>query len=225
MSQSPFTTGPAPGDTSGQPGRRQHTPPPAGWTPPPLVGRQSGQSGRRPTDPFGDPPVQPVRIEDFAPPRSRVPMFVTLAVLAALALVLLGGTLRAYLPVPPASSPTPTVATPSALPGLPFTTPDERARGRWEILDHRWTASGLMVEVRIHVDHGPLGYSFMAFENQGTEVIEPSPGADSPALTGSSIPTGGVETGWVYFLMTRGDATIILANEEGRQMSALVVEG
>lgn len=167
-----------------------------------------------------------MNIGEFAPPRSRLPLVLTALVLVVLAVVVLSGVFRTMIPaVTPTLTPTPSASATSARPGLPFTTPDERYWGRWEILDHRWTRSGLMVEIRIHVDNGPLGYSFMAFENQGAEVINPSPGADSPPLTGASIPTGGIETGWVYFVMDRGDSTIILADEDGKQMSALVIKG
>lgn len=206
--------------------------PPPGWAPAALGGQPgpgtpSGPTeGRRPTDPFGRAAPQAVHIEDFAPPKSKAPLIVTLAVGVALALVILASTLRpGLLASVPTVTPTPSASTTVSESGLPFTSPDERFNGRWEIMDHRWTDHGLMVQVRIKVDRGPLGYTFMAFENQGTDVIDPSPGADSPVLSGRRIPSGGEETGWVYFSMARGDATIILANEAGRQMSALVVQG
>lgn len=221
--------GPPPGPVQSHPHGSAPTP---GWAPAALgsqsdPGGTSGPpEGRRPTDPFGRADPQAVHIEDFAPPKSKAPLIVSLAVGVALALFLLASALGPGLlaNVPRATQTPPSTAAASES-GLPFTSPDERFNGRWEILDHRWTEHGLMVQVRIKVDRGPLGYTFMAFENQGTEVIDPSPGADSPVLSGRRIPSGGEETGWVYFSMDRGDATIILANEAGRQMSALVVQG
>lgn len=207
------------------------SPPAPGWAPPPLPGsaaQAGGQPGqfRRPSDPIGPAPLRPVSIDEYAPPRSRLPLAITVGALALLVVALIGITLRPGLLAPAGvATPTPSPTATTLAPGLPFSTSDERFWGRWEILEHRWTDSGLMIQVRIHVDRGPLGYTFMAFENQGVRVVDPSPGAESPVLTGRRIPSGGVETGWVYFHLARGDATIILADEAGQQMSALVVQG
>jgi len=121
----------------------------------------------------------------------------------------------------PSASPT---ATPRA-PGLPFLSPDERFSGRWEIVDHRWTDSGLEVEITLAADRGPVNYSFVAFNNDGVDATEASGGSQQPQFSGQPIPSGQTESGWLFFPLERGPATIILATSGGNQMSALPVSG
>jgi hypothetical protein len=174
---------------------------------------------------LGQQPPAPVSINSFAPPRNRTPMLVTIVALVALALVIVGGLVfRGAPPLPtPTPSPTPTVT--AAGPGHPFDTPDGRYKGRWEITQERWNPDGLHLEVRIFADEGPISFSFTAFANDSAEIVDPEPSTTQPDLRRGSVRDGGSERGWIYFPMTRGDATIILATAAGRQMSALSVKG
>lgn len=202
--------------------------PQQGWTPAPLsdglrpwVGAQPSEPAR--SAPLGGPALRSVKIDEFAPPRSRLPLVLTLVVLLVAALIW-GATMLRPAPPAPAAAPTPSATSPTAR-GLPFLTPDERFAGRWEIVEHRWTDSGLEVEIRLTVDKGPVNYSFLAFENSGVEATSPTPGSDQPQFSGLPIETGQEESGWLFFPLERGPATIILATAGGNQMSALPVVG
>lgn len=200
-----------------------------GWAPAPLSdGARPWVGGPAPTqappDRLGGPALRSVKIDEFAPPRSRLPLLITLIVLLVAGLIWGATLLRPVAAVPAASA----SATPSQTPtasGLPFLTPDERYSGRWEILEHRWTDSGLEVEIRISVDRGPFSYSFLAFENSGVDATSPDPGSQPPQFSGLPIATGAQESGWLFFPLDRGPATIILATAGGNQMSALPVSG
>ncbi len=152
-------------------------------------------------------------------------MLITIATLIALVLVIGGGI---YIRSLPANEPTAS-ASPSrsaaAGPGQPFTTPDGRQAGRWEILDSTWTDEGLQLRLRIHSDDGSIGFSFMAFSNASTDVVRPTSSPLNPDIRTGVASVQQPVTGYVFFPMSRGDATIILANGGGRQMSALTVKG
>lgn len=121
--------------------------------------------------------------------------------------------------VSPTPSPTPTPAPP----GQPFTTDDGHVQGRWEIIEHRWDDEGLQVKVRVAVDRGTLRFAFLAFSNDATEVVYPSPGADYPSFGSVPIATGEQRDGWLFFPVYRADLTLILTTDIGRQISALVI--
>jgi hypothetical protein len=204
------------------------TAPPSGWTPTPLsAGGRPSFGGERTSPPesaqaLGGPAMPSVSIQEFAPPRSRLPLLVAVVAVVVAALIWAGTTLRAPQPTP-AAGPT---ATPTASPtaaGLPFVTPDQQNTGRWEILNHRWTDSGLEVEIRIAADQGPVTYAFVAFGNDDVQATDSEPGLQSPQFSGMPIQTGNEETGWLFFRLERGPSTIILTTAEGNQMSALPV--
>lgn len=199
--------------------------PPPGWAPMPLSddsrsGPGQRHSGHTDSAPLGSPDPASLSIEEFAPPRSRLPLLLTLVAVLAAVLIWAGTSLRP--PAPEATaSPSPTRTANGS--GLPFITPDERHSGQWEILQRRWTDSGLEVEIRIAVDRGPVSYSFVAFENTAINATEPEPGAMPPRFSGLPIQTGEEESGWLFFPLERGPATIILATAGGSQISALPV--
>lgn len=184
-----------------------------------------GAPGFDPRRALGEPPPTSVSIGQFAPPPNRTPVLITLAALITLVLVIAGGSyVRSLSAGEPSASPSPSPSTP-AKPGHPFTTPDGQRGGSWEILDSAWTDEGLQLQLRIHSDSGPITFSFMAFANTSTQVVTPTSSPRSPDIrTGTATPAQSV-TGYVFFPMPRGDATIILANGTGRQMSALPVKG
>jgi hypothetical protein len=167
-----------------------------------------------------------VNIDEFAPPRSRLPLLVTLVVLVIAGLIVGATLLRPASPAVSASpSPSASPTTTSSASGLPFLSPDERFSGRWEIVDHRWTDSGLEVEITLAAERGPVNYSFVAFNNAGVEATESTAGSEQPQFSGQPIPSGQKESGWLFFPIERGPATIILATSGGNQMSALPVSG
>lgn len=174
---------------------------------------------------LGEQPPASVSISQFAPPPNRTPVLITVAALITLVLVIAGGI---YVRSLPGADPSPSAGpsqSASAGPGHPFTTPDGQQSGRWEILDSAWTDEGLQLELRIHSDKGPITFSFMAFANASTDLVTPTSSPRSPDIrTGTASPARAV-TGYVFFPMARGDATIILANGAGRQMSAQLVKG
>ena len=228
MSQQP------PADPFGEPPQGSSDVPPArqqGWTPAPLsdgsrpsVGARPPVSGR-PGAPLGGPALRSVTIDEFAPPRSRLPLLVTLVVLVVAALIW-GATLLRPASTPSAArsaSPSPTATSSGS--GLPFLSPDKRSSGRWEIVEHRWTDSGLEVEITVAADRGPVNYSFVAFNNAGVDATDPVDGSEQPLFSGEPIPTGQEESGWLFFPLERGPTTIILATAQGNQMSALAVSG
>lgn len=203
--------------------------PPLNWRPTPLGSAGPTPPSVDPTRPLGAARPDSTSIGQFAPPRSKAPWFIGLAVVLAAALIGVSASLPpGFFGQPgPSSSPSPTPSRTQALPGHPFTTQDGSASGRWEIRDHRWTADGVQLEVWLAVDEGTLGFSFVAFNNTDADaqVIYPAPGADYPALGGSPIRAGEERSGWLLFPAQRGDLTVILADDVGQQISALVVAG
>lgn len=205
--------------------------PPAGWAPAPLSdgGRPSVGRATRPQpvagDPLGTSGLPAVTIDEFAPPRSRLPLVVVAVALVAAALIWAGTTWRAQSGPTAEGSPSARPTATSSAPGLPFVTPDERFTGRWEILQHQWTDSGLEVEIRVAAERGPITYSFAAFGNNDMQSTSASPGSQNPKFTGLPIASGRDETGWLFFPLERGPSTIILATASGNQMSALPVAG
>ncbi|MFZ1412832.1 MAG: hypothetical protein WAS07_15385 [Micropruina sp.] len=179
-----------------------------------------------PTRALGQQQPASVHIDAFAAPKNHTPLLVTIAALVALALVIVGGIVINAQPRPaPTVSATPTrVSSPDNLPGLPFTSPDGRVSGRWEVLSSRWDSEGVTVQVRVHAVDGTVTYSFMAFANQGATVHDPVPGSSRPELGTGQIAEGDTAIGYLYFEVPREDMTLILATGTGRQMSALVVK-
>lgn len=205
--------------------------PPAGWSPThlsdggrPSVGREPA-SRQEPGTPLGGSALPSVNIDEFAPPRSRLPLVVTLVALLVAGLIWFGTTWRGQPSAATSPTPSASAGTTAPPPGLPFVTPDERFTGRWEILRQQWTDSGLEVEIHVVADRGPITYSFLAFGNNDVEATNSSPGSQNPKFSGLPIATGRDETGWLFFPLDRGPSTIILATASGNQMSALPVTG
>ena len=206
---------------------QQPSAPPPGWAPAPLSGSERPSLAGAPQQRATPPPAlgsQPsTTIGEFTAPRTVWPVvIVVVAVLAAVG-IWASTTLRPDLPSASKPSPTP-VATATAS-GLPFVSPDERYSGRWEIVGQEWTDSGVELQIRISADRGPVSYSFLAFENTGVMATDPQPSTHLPRMSGFPIATGEEETGWIFMPLARGQATLILANAAGQQMSALGIPG
>ena len=160
-------------------------------------------------------------ISDFAPPRPRASLVVAvIAAFVALLVVLFFVTRPAT--TTPGGQPS---AQPSSSWGLPFVSQDGSESGQWQIVDSQWESDGLHATIRIAVQRGPLQVAFMAFANDTTETIEPLPSADFPLDYDSALQSGEDRTGVVVFPMPRGDATVILGDYWGDQISALPVAG
>lgn len=222
---------PPAGATGGQPPTGP-TPPPSGWAPAPLSGGGRPSVGETPPPAPSRGPVlgaselPSVTITEFAPPRSRMPLVVALIAVVVAGLIWAGTALASPQPGSAASaSPSARPTVTASGPGLPFVTPDERYTGRWEILRQQWTDSGLEVEIRVMADRGPIDYSFVAFGNDDVQATTAQPGSQQPQFSGMPIQSGSQETGWLFFPLRRGAATIILGTAAGRQMSALPVSG
>lgn len=198
--------------------------------PNPGQGQQYPGQGQPNPDAFdprralGEQPPAPVSIDQFRPPPNRTPLLITVVALITLLVVIAGGIYVRSLPLQEAS-PSPTPGRTSAGPGQPFTTPDGRQSGRWEILQSTWTDEGLLLQLRLYTDDENITYSFLAFANATTEVVAPSHSPESPDVRTGTITKTQPVTGYVFFPLPKGDATIILANGAGRQMSALPVKG
>ncbi|MDQ7992767.1 MAG: hypothetical protein AAGC63_08425 [Propionicimonas sp.] len=204
---------------------RPDQPQPPGWGPAPLGGYQ-GAPGYDPTRPLGARPPDSTNISEFAPPPSRTPILVGLAAVVVAILIAATATLQPgglFGARPAPASPTPTPSATAALPGQPFATSDGRVEGRWQVVERRWTDEGVQVKVWVAVDRGTLRFSFLAFSNDAAEVVYPAPGADYPGFTAMPIDRGEERDGWLFFPVYRADLTLILANDSGRQISALVV--
>lgn len=171
---------------------------------------------------------RPVDISAYAPPKRSGGGWWLLLLLGGVLLVLVLAALFIRPPLPgPASAPTPTAApTEAAGSGSPFTMPGApSSRGRWEIISHEWSGAGLTVRVRVSSDAGRVNYGFVAFSNASTEIYLPEAGAPPPEIGSGSLQVGQTIEGHLFIPMPRGDATLVLTTESGRQMSALAIAG
>ena len=143
---------------------------------------------------------------------------------AVLVGVLIAGMLLQSTPLPTA---TPTSAAPAPVsqgPGLPFTMPSNASStGRWEVLSQEWSARGVTLRVRVSCDTGTVTYGFKAFPNSGMDVVDPSPGSRTPALSTGTLRPGETASGYIFLELPRGAATLILTTSAGRQISALPI--
>ncbi len=170
---------------------------------------------------------RPVDINAYAPPKRGKG-----ALWFALAGVLVVGVVVAALVFHPAPPTTPSGApssssTPTAqrLPGMPFTMPNSRDSGRWEVLAQSWEGDELTVRVRVSCDTGQISYAFMAFSNAGTDVYQPVTGAPDPEIGSGDLRAGQSIEGYLLIPMPRGASTLMLTTSGGRQMSALPITG
>ena len=120
-----------------------------------------------------------MNIDSFAPPKASGSTMVTIVAAIVLALVVMGGLFfRSTLTPTPTPTPSARTSAPAGA-GQPFTTPDGLSGGRWQILESRWVDGGVSILVRISIDDGPVSYSFRAFPNAGSDVLE---SGDGPAV-------------------------------------------
>ena len=192
-----------------------------GWSP----------SGRDPHQPFGQQQPPSVVPEQVAPSGGRRLWWLFGVALAVIALVL-------YLPSQfnpgrSTSTPTPTKAsvpqstttqagtTQANANGIPFESGS--AKGYWQIDSSRWDSSGLTVVMTVRVDEGNLDFSFFSFDNTASEAYDPYYPATG-ALRPGVLRAGQKASGTMQFRVKQGPTTIILANGQGRQITALMVK-
>ncbi len=209
----------------------------------------NGTGGRDPRQPFGPPatgavprtgrPLDgsgqvPVGAVQPTPPRNTRAWVVTVAVLLLVALGFWAA--GRYLPDPPAVSPTPSasarpsdVATPGAVStglkgSVPFNNNHDQTQGVFTITSHEWTAQGLVLHVKVHLDQGQQRMYFFCLDNTSAHDFDPVSGV-SGSLDGQDISAGQDVEGIVVFDKPRGDTTVFLAGSDRRQVAALVVNG
>lgn len=183
------------------------------WRPPTFAEHQ----GRDPRQPFGTRPESPT-VPDLEPPRKPVWPWVAgvVGIIAVLLVVLL---VQPGAPEPTASVQPPATAFPSpTLTGnaLPF---EGNGTGVVEVVDHRWTSSGLEVDYRITVDEGVRRFAFFAFDNATRESFLPD--EDYLVEASPNMPA----TGTVTFSMPQADASFVLTTGSGRAITALPIQG
>lgn len=205
--------------------------PPPNWAPAPLSGGGRAEIDTNSTIPvepgaqLGGPTLPQVTAQQFAPPRSRLPWLVGAVGIVVIGLIWLlvglngGGDPAANTSPTPSASPTQ-----SAAPGQPYSSSDGSVTGRWEVLEHEWTSTGLDVKLRVSVDEGRLYTDFAAYGYQQNQATYPDPSSHQPNFSSESIDAGGAASGWVHFNVPEGECSIFLMDKmSGDQMSALTV--
>ena len=186
-----------------------------------------------PHQPVGGPPPKPVDIESYRPPRQNGPILWAVGGVVVLILVVAAGLLSGFFEPSSGPSPTPAATNPTSKPelpeeagGLPFEMPtNPNATGRWQILNTAWYPDGVLLSVRVEAVRGTISYGFLAFANDGDDIIEPAPSPVSPELTTGEVRGGDARTGYVFLPLPRGDGMLILTTSTGRQISALNITG
>lgn len=205
---------------------------------------QPYQPGSRdPRQPFGRPAPAPVSTSQFTPPPSRRPLWITLAVLAAVAAMVVVALKMGTGDAAPEAAPTESSsmgvgeqASSAPAPagnasrgtGVPTSVQFENASdgtsGTFEVVNHTWTSNGLVLTLRVTVDQGQQRLGFFALDNGTTRQYDPSPTGQN-YLEGQPIGAGQTLTGTVLFEKPQGDTTVFLAGTNGRQVAALKISG
>jgi len=208
------------------------------WTPPgqpPRQVQQPRQAQRPPqppmpapgTTPLGAQPPRPVSIDSYGPPSSNVtPAIVLIVAVLSLAAGIFG--YRMVSTANPTSSPSPTrSAEPSSTRsgGVSFESRSDNATGHWWVTSSRWEGNKLLVSVTLIADEGQIKPSFYVFGNSDSTVYDPELDAPAPAFGEPRVTRGQTASGNIVFLMKRGPATLVLTDSNGRQISALPIQG
>lgn len=217
---------------------------------------QRPSNGRDPRQPFGQPaptpgsephpgqPQAPTSLppELAAPPRSRLPLLLSLLALAIVGGLLWGVARMGSGPEPQTTRPAPTASIPTEgataadptpgrapatgnLRSIPFANAEEASAGTFEILRDEWTSEGLVLTIRVSLTQGQQRLDFFALDNGPTARQYDPSSTGNDYLAGQPIRAGQTLTGRVLFEKERGDTTIFLAGTHGRQVAALKVEG
>lgn len=202
-----------PWPTSQQPPANQAWPPPA----PPGAA------------PLGRRAPEPVSINSYGPPPSKVtPAIVLIVVALSLIVGIFGYRLVATTNPAPSASPSPartSEPTSTRSGGVPFEAKSDGAQGYWAVTGTKWTTDGLVVSVSVTVDQGQTRPTFYVFGNVDSTVYDPDSAAPTPAFGTPTVRQGQTASGNILFHMARGNATLVLTDSSGRQTSALPIQG
>ena len=233
MSQPSNPYGPSRG--SG-PGARPDSGFPYGAPPPSNDPRASGSwpygAPHDPSQPIPDPyAVTPVAADQFRPPRNNRAPWIVAAIVGLVVLLGVGWTAIAIhnSRIDPAShpSPTPTVSLPTQTSNsVDFST--RGVKGNLTFVKTTWQTDALQILVRIKVTEGTVVASaqlFQAFDEQSNTLVASLDGAPSPQLDDATIEDGQQAEGWIVFVTSRQDITVLLFDVNGNVITALVVKG
>jgi hypothetical protein len=184
-------------------------------------------------NPYGGPshPVPPPR----GPKRSKLPAIITAAAILVVALILVGGTVRARVE-PEATSSAPPAPTPSALPSssedsIAFTSSE--GSGRLTLVSSRWSTEGsvdpstgqyLQITLRISATEGRISYGpqyFQVFDSQGTLFRTTGAGVRRQPLDDGRLRADESVTGTIAFDMPRDTVTLLMSNARMETVTAL----
>ncbi|MDR1833785.1 MAG: hypothetical protein LBQ92_03925 [Propionibacteriaceae bacterium] len=168
-------------------------------------------------------PEPTIGVEDYAPPRSKAPWLVALALAVTAALIAWLSIGRPQLNVEATPAPSAAAATEPSW-GTPFEFPYGEATGRWEVAQYEWDADGLEVQVRLLADDD-LDFSLRVLEyntGYGAEAAQPY---HEPVLASTSLAAGEEVSGWVRFYVWRQDVNLVLSTRWGEQASAIKIPG
>lgn len=149
---------------------------------------------------------------------------VTLAIVVAIVIVALR---------PPSIDPKPTAVTPSPSVAASPTTSSSGGSasvtssipvstagfsGTWTIESSSWDSTGVTVEMTLTASSGSLYYTFFGLDNSSTDEVHAT-----GAMASGSISAGQTQHGEIRMDKARGDTTLILAGQNQRQITALLV--
>ena len=179
------------------------------------------------------PPTAAVRTPS-SQQRSRVPDFISVALIAVVALIMLVASAIArygdtHLGAP---APEPTIR-PSTPNEIEFMTPN--GRGRLILLSRNWRDTGreppahgsyLQLEVRIICTAGHLGYdpyNFQAFDHTGELFDVAEAGLTESVLGVGELFEGESVDGYLAFDIPRGEVTLLMSDDTEESITALKV--
>lgn len=191
---------------------------------------QSGPPQAPPgTVPLGPRPPAPVSIDSYGPPPSRVtPAIVLIVVAVSLVVGVFGYRFVAASGPAASASPSPsrtTEPTSTRSGGVPFEAKIDGAQGYWLVSTSKWVGDELVVTVSVTVDQGQTRPTFYVFGNSDSTVYDAEANSPAPAFGSPTLRQGQTVSGNIAFRMARGNATLVLTDSGGRQISALPIKG
>lgn len=209
----------------------QQWPPPGGRQDSPWAHQDPGHAaphfhdagGRDPRAPFGQAPTPPPPHEDLRPPRPKLPL-VALVVAVVVVIGAFIGVMQ-LIGVDDDQGAAPATTT-SAAPApsesrsglyIPF---EGNGDGIFQIAGYEWNDAGLVLQVRVEIEHGEYQFGMFAFTNDTREAYDP---LDPRPFT---VRAGQPYEAEVVFDMPRADSTIVLSTPSGAvALNALAIPG
>lgn len=219
-----------------------------GWDPPQHGTGGNGASPRppRPGQPYrpapaqaggdqrggdrdaGGPPPVTDAIAAYKVPSRRGPLLViglvTLAVVVAIVIVAMRPQALDQKPAATSSTPSASTSAKTSAPAgtasvtnsIPVTT--ATFSGTWTIESSTWDSSGVTVQMTLTATSGSLSYTFFGLDNSSTDEVRAR-----GSMANGSISAGTTQHGSIRMDKARGDTTLILAGQNQRQITALLV--